>query len=102
MCKNLETKIKSRQFAVIRRRYSLLEVPWRGIYNVIAVAMSICVAFSNKVMDTPELPLPIKRHEAPKYDVSCFDFKYLLNTICKFFKSPSPDTLCRPLPHGAR
>ena len=54
---------------VIRRRYSLLEVPWRGIHNVIALAMSICVAFGNKVMDTPELPQPIKRHEAPKYDI---------------------------------
>ena len=69
MYKNLETKIKSRQFAVIRRRYSPQEVPWRGIHNVIAKAMSICVAFSNKVMDTPELPQPIKRHEAPKYDI---------------------------------
>lgn len=54
---------------VIRRRYSLLEVPRRGIHNVIAVAMSIGVAFSNKVMDTPELPQPIKRHVAPKYDI---------------------------------
>ena len=43
---------------VIRRRYSPQEVPWRGIHNAIAIAMSICVAFSNKVMDTPELPLP--------------------------------------------
>ena len=34
-----------------------------------AISISICVAFSNKVMDTPELPQPIKRHEAPKYDV---------------------------------
>ena len=54
---------------VIRRRYSLPEVPWRGIHNVIAAAMSIGVAFSNKVMDTPELPQPIKRHVAPKYDI---------------------------------
>ena len=53
MYKNLKSKIKSRQFAVIRRRYSLLEVPGRGIHNVIAAAMSICVAVGNKVMDSP-------------------------------------------------
>ena len=47
-----------RQFAstinVIRRRYSLLEVPRRRIHNVIALAMSIsiCVAYGNKVVDT--------------------------------------------------
>ena len=58
-------------FNVIRRRYSLQEVPWRRIRNAIAKAMSICVAFSNKVMDTPELPQPIKRYEAPKYDIYC-------------------------------
>ena len=76
MYKSLKSKIKSRQFAVIRRRYSLLEVPWRGIHNVIALAMSMffntphsalschslpqgareysSVAFSNKVMDSPD------------------------------------------------
>ena len=37
---------------VILRRYSLPEVPRRRIHNVIANAMSICVAFGNKVMDT--------------------------------------------------
>ena len=58
-------------FSVILRRYSLPEVPRRRIHNVIAYAMSICVAFSNKVMDTPELPQPIKRHVAPKYDIRC-------------------------------
>ena len=31
--------------------------------------MSICVAYDNKVMDTLELPQPIKRHVAPKYDI---------------------------------
>ena len=55
---------------VILRRYSLPEVPGRRIHNVIAHAMSICVAFGNKVMDT-RLPQPIKRHEAPKYDMRC-------------------------------
>ena len=57
MYKNLKSKIKSRQFAVIRRRYSLQEVPWQRIHNAIAKAMSICVAFGNKVMNT-RLPLP--------------------------------------------
>ena len=57
-------------FNVILRRYSLPKVLGRRIHNVIAKAMSICVAYSNKVMDTPELPQPIKRHVAPKYD-SC-------------------------------
>ena len=38
--------------AVIRRRYSPQEVPWRGIHNAIAAAMSICVAVGNKVVDT--------------------------------------------------
>ena len=44
-------------FSVILRRYSLLEVLGRRIHNVIAKAMSICVAFGNKVMDT-RLPQP--------------------------------------------
>ena len=35
--------------SVILRRYSLLEVPWRRIHNVIAHAMSVCVAVDNKV-----------------------------------------------------
>ena len=39
--------------AVIRRRYSPQEVPWRGIHNVIAIAMSMCVAEGNKVVDSP-------------------------------------------------
>ena len=83
--------------SVIRRRYSLLEVPRRRIYNVIAVAMSIGVAFSNKVMDT-HLPLPVGSGD--KYDISCFDFKHLLNTICLFFKYPSPDTKVSTSPSG--
>ncbi len=33
------------------------------------VREQVSVAFSNKVMDTPELPQPIKRHVAPKYDI---------------------------------
>ena len=52
---------------VILRRYSLPEVPWRRIHNVIAYAMSICVAVGNKVMDSPAW------HSLwgvpPKYDV---------------------------------
>ena len=53
-------KLKNRihsVLTVIRCRYSLQEVPRRGIHNVIAAAMSICVAFGNKVMDT-RLPQP--------------------------------------------
>ena len=57
MYKSLKSKIKSRQFAVIRRRYSLLEVPRRGIHNVIALAMSM---FNN----TPHSVL--KRHSLPQ------------------------------------
>ena len=52
---------------VILRRYSLLEVPGRRIYNVIAKAMSICVAVGNKVMDTR---LPQLAGCGDKYDVS--------------------------------
>ena len=52
---------------VILRWYSLLEVPWRRIHNVIAKAMSICVAVGNKVMDT-RLPQPAGCGD--KYDVS--------------------------------
>ena len=66
---------------IILRRYSLPEVPGRRIHNVIAYAMSICVAYGNKVMDTPELPMPIKRHVSPKYDVDGFDFKRLLSAF---------------------
>ncbi len=51
---------------VILRRYSLLEVPWRRIHNVIAKAMAICVAYGNKVMDT-RLPQPAGCGD--KYDV---------------------------------
>ena len=73
MDKNLKNSVlcslNAITFNVIRRRYSLQEVPRRRIHNAFATAMSICVAVGNKVMDTPELPLPIKRHEAPKYDV---------------------------------
>ena len=53
--------------SVILRRYSQLEVPWRRIQNVIAHAMSVCVAVGNKVMDT-RLPQPAGCGD--KYDVS--------------------------------
>ena len=62
-------KLKNRihfALSVIRRRYSLLEVPWRRIHKAIAIAMSICVACGNKVMDT-HLPLPVGSGD--KYDV---------------------------------
>ena len=38
---------------VIRRRYSPQDVPIPRINNAIAVAMSICVAVGNKVVDSP-------------------------------------------------
>ena len=67
---NLENKIIFRflffSLNVIRRRYSLQEVPWRGIHNAIATAMSICVAMGNKVLDTC-LPQPVGC--GGKYDV---------------------------------
>ena len=63
---NKLSRFSASTFNVILRRYSLLEVPWRRIHNVIANAMSICVAFSNKVMDT-RLPLPVGSGD--KYDV---------------------------------
>ena len=84
-------KLKNRIYStlnVIRRRYSPQEVPWRGIHNVIAAAMSMfnntphsalschslpqgtreksSVAFCNKVMDT-HLPLPVGSGD--KYDI---------------------------------
>ena len=59
---------------VILRRYSLLEVPWRRIHNVIAKAMSICVAAGNKVRDT-RLPQPAGCGD--KYDVSCLSSRLL-------------------------
>ena len=49
---------------VIRRWYSLLEVPQRRIYN--ANAMSICVAFGNKVVDTRDWHS--QQGVPPKYD----------------------------------
>ncbi len=59
-------RFSSATFSVILRRYSLLEVLGRRIHNVIAKAMSICVAFGNKVMDT-RLPQPAGCGD--KYDV---------------------------------
>ena len=61
---------------VILRRYSLLEVPWRRIHNVIAKAMSICVAVGNKVVDT-RLPQPAGCGD--KYDVSGLGSRLLLH-----------------------
>ena len=82
-------------FNVILRRYSLLEVPWRRIHNVIAKAMSICVAAGNKVRDT-RLPQPAGCGD--KYDVSGLDLKHLLNTCCLSLKYPSPDAKALPSP----
>ena len=39
-------------------------------------------------MDTPELPLPIKRHEAPKYDVESYGNIYDSLTLVASFVSP--------------
>ena len=88
-------RFSSTTFNVILRRYSLLEVPWRRIHNVIAKAMSICVAFGNKVMDT-RLPQPAGCGD--KYDVSGLDLKHLLNTCCLSLKYPSPDAKASPSP----
>ena len=82
-------------FSVILRRYSLLEVPWRRIHNVIAKAMSICVAYGNKVIDTH---LPQLAGRGDKYDVSGWCWERLLRTFCKFFKYPSPDAKASPSP----
>ncbi len=103
--------------SVILRRYSLLEVPWRRIHNVIAHAMSMfnntphsalkrhslpqgareqkSVAFGNKVMDT-RLPQPAGCGD--KYDVSGLGWGLLLSTFCTFFKYPSPDAKASPSP----
>ena len=65
--------------SVILRRYSQLEVPWRRIHNVIAHAMSVCVAVGNKVMDT-RLPQPAGCGD--KYDISelgCKKYRSQLN-----------------------
>ena len=82
-------------FNVILRRYSLLEVPWRRIHNVIAKAMSICVAFGNKVMDT-RLPQPVGCGD--KYDVLGWYWRCKVSSFCTFFKYPSPDTKASPSP----
>ena len=97
MYNSLKSKIKSRQFAVIRRRYSLPEVLLRGIHNAIALAMSICVAFSNKVMDTRR-PQPIGC--GGKYDVYGFGLKYLLCAFCNAAKYPSPADKSATSPAG--
>ena len=66
---------------VILRRYSLLEVPWRRIHNVIAHAMSVCVAVGNKVMDT-RLPQPVGCGD--KYDGSGWCLKRRLSAFNTF------------------
>ena len=62
MNKNLKNRIIYHQFIVIRRRYSLLEVPWRRIHNAIAVAMSM-------FFNTPHSAL--KRHSLPQGAREC-------------------------------
>ena len=56
MYKHIENKTKSRQFAVIRRRYSMLEVPWRGIHNAIATAMSMFNNTPHSALSCHSLP----------------------------------------------
>ena len=85
-------------FNVILRRYSLPEVPRRRIHNVIANAMSICVAFSNKVMDTRDWHS--QQGVPPKYDVVSWFFKRLLNSYCKSIKYPSPEAYASTSPSG--
>ncbi len=67
--------------SVILRRYSQLEVPWRRIHNVIAHAMSVCVAVGNKVMGT-RLPQPAGCGD--KYDVSGWCLKRGLRAFSTF------------------
>ena len=81
--------------SVILRRYSQLEVPWRRIHNVIAHAMSVCVAVGNKVMDT-RLPQPAGCGD--KYDISGWYWGRLLNAFCTFLKYHSPDAKASPSP----
>ncbi|MCI7420999.1 MAG: hypothetical protein MSS98_04935, partial [Alphaproteobacteria bacterium] len=71
--------------------------PWRRIHNVIAKAMSICVAVGNKVMDT-RLPQPAGCGD--KYDDSGLGFRRLFNSCCESFKYPSPDAKASPSPAG--
>ena len=71
MDKNLKSNnglsvFNSSALNVILRRYSLPEVRWWRIHNVIAYAMAIGVAYGNKVMDT-RLPLPVGSGD--KYDI---------------------------------
>ena len=80
-------------FSVILRRYSLLEVPWRRIHNVIAKAMSICVAFGNKVMDT-RLPQPAGCGD--KYDVSGFGYRLLRRYTPRNDGASNGDGMHRP------
>ncbi len=57
--------------------------------------MSICVAFSNKVMDT-RLPQPAGCGD--KYDVSGWCRGRGFSVFCKFFKYPSPEAYASPSP----
>ena len=92
---------------VILRRYSLLEVPWRRIHNVIAKALSICVAVGNKVMDT-RLPQPAGCGD--KYDVSGLGSRLLRSahndegqsSYDVFNNTPHSALSCHSLPQGAR
>ena len=68
--------------SVILRRYSQLEVPWRRIHNVIAHAMSVCVAVGNKVMGT-RLPQPAGCGD--KYDASGWCLGRGLSVCCNTF-----------------
>ena len=49
---------------VILRRYSLPEVPRRRIHNVIAYAMSICVAYSSAYYIVREVSKPHLLHQS--------------------------------------
>ncbi len=80
---------------VILRRYSLLEVPRRRIHNTIAKAMSICVAYGNKVMDT-RLPQPAGCGD--KYDVYGWCWERMFSAFCMFFKYPLPEAYALPSP----
>ena len=66
-------------------------------FSVIAKAMSICVAFSNKVMDT-RLPLPVGSGD--KYDVLRWCRGRLLSICSQFFKYPSSADKSATSPSG--
>ena len=67
-------------FVVILGRHTPQDVPIPSIHNVIATAMSICVALQQN-RGFSRLPQPIKRHEALKNDVESGGLKCVKKTV---------------------